>query len=183
MYRIRTGMTGSQGGQLLSTQFFNVIGGLTAADAVADLHTFWTTVAGQIANDLTLQIEQEVAEVDIATGEVTGIVPVSSASISGGDTRNALSWATQGLLRLRTGTYVGGREVRGRVFIPAPTDGNNSNGQPATGYQTAINAALATLLGSSTSELMVYSRKHRDAVPVLSGTVWNQWAVLRSRRL
>jgi len=183
VYRVRTGITGSQGGQLLSTQYFNVIGGLTAANAVADLRTFWDSIKAQVANDLTFQIEAEVAEVDIATGEVTGIVPVTSSPVTGTETNDPEAWATQGLVRLRTGTYVGGREVRGRIFIPGPTWNQSSGGQPTSAYRTAIDSAMATLLGSSVSELMVYSRKHRDVVPVLSGTTWNQWAVLRSRRL
>lgn len=183
MYRVRTGITGSQGGQLLSTQYFNVIGGLTAADAVADLHTFWTAIRNYVANDLTFQIEAEVAQVDIGTGEVTGIVPVTSSAVTGNEANDPEPWATQGLVRLRSGVYVAGREVRGRIFIPGPTYVQSSGGQPSSTYRTAIDAAMTTLLASANSELMVYSRKHRDAVPVLSATTWNQWAVLRSRRL
>ena len=183
MYRVRTGMTGTQGGSMLSTQYFNVIGGLTAADAVADLHAFWTTISGQMHNSVHLQIEPEVAEVDILTGNVTGIVSVSSTPLTGGNSSDPEAWATQGLVRLRTGIYVAGREIRGRIFIPAPTSVQSSAGAPSTVYRSTIDGAMSTLIGSANSDLMVYSRKNRDAAPVLSGTTWTQWAVLRSRRL
>lgn len=183
MFRVRTQFQGSQGGILLSTQYFNIIGGLTAANAVADLHAFWNTIKSNICNDLTIQIEPEVAEINVATGDLEGLVPVSSTQLTGGEPSDPEPWMTQGLLQLRTGTFIGGREIRGRIFIPGATFQQSSGGVPTSTYKTLVEGAAATLLSSADSELMVWSKKNGDSAPVISATMWSQWAVLRSRRL
>lgn len=182
MYRVRTSISGPHGAPYLNTAYFNVVGGLTAANAVADLHTFWEAIKGQISNQLVLTTEAEVAEIDIATGDVTGLVATAGATTTGIQESEAVPFATQGLLRWRTGVFVGGREVRGRWFIPGVCEAVNSLGVPLASYRSTIDAAAAALIASSVSDLMIYSRKNRDAVPAITGTVWTDWAVLRSRR-
>lgn len=182
MYRVRTVISGGQGGPYLSTMYFNVVGGLTAANANAAVGTFWNSVKAKMGNSLSYATEAEVAEVDIATGQVTGIAAVTPQTGTGTPTTDMCPWTTQGLIRWRTGIFVGGREVRGRTFVPGPTEVENTAGVPAAAYVTALNAAASALIADANSDLMVYSKKNRDAVPVLSGSTWSQWAVLRSRR-
>jgi len=182
VYRIRTTFTGGPGGPYLSTFYFNVVGGLTAANANAATGTFWNAIKAHIHPSISFATEAEVAEVDIATGQVTGIVAVTPVTGTGTGSGELLPSATQGLLRWRTGTFVAGREVRGRTFIPGGLESESGSGVPAAGYITAINTAAAALIADANSDLMVYSKKNRDAVPALSGSTWSQWAVLRSRR-
>jgi len=182
VYRVRTTVTGGSGGPYLSTSFFNVIGGLEAQDAVADLRAFWQAIRGNIWSGLTLTVEPDVAEIDIATGEVTGLVPTTSTPVTGDNSAEPTPWTTQGLIRWRSGIYVAGREIRGRTFIPGVNESVSQSGVPSSTYKSSIESAAATLLSSSVSEMVVYSRKHHELGPVLLGSVWSQWASLRSRR-
>jgi len=182
VYRVRTNITGPAGAPWLSTMYFDVVGGLTAANANAAVGTFWTAIRAHIATGTSIATEAEVGDIDIATGELTGLFPVTPVVTTGSGATDALPFATQGLLRWRTGVFVGGREVRGRTFLPAPIEGDSVVGIPSATYISNINSAAATLLGSAVADLMIYSKKNRDAVPALSGSVWNKWAVLRSRR-
>lgn len=182
MWRVRTNITGGPGGPELTTMFFDVVGGLTAADANAAVGAFWDTVQDLVHNAYTMATESEVASVDIATGEITGLTPVTAITKPGTVSGQPLPPATQGLLRWRTGTFVAGREIRGRTFIPGPTEEHNLTGVPNSDYITVANNAAAALIAATGTELFVYSRTHRDSAPVVSGSCWNQWAVLRSRR-
>lgn len=182
MWRVRTDITGGPGGAELATHYFDVVGGLTAADANAAVGAFWHTVRDLVHNAYTFSTESEVASVDIATGQVTGLTPVTAIVWAGTVSGQPLPPASQGLIRWRTGTFVGGREIRGRTFLPGPTEEHNLTGVPNSDYITVANNAAAALIAASGTELMTYSRKNSDAAPVVSGSCWNQWAVLRSRR-
>lgn len=182
MYRVRTTFSGGAGAPYLSTFYFNVIGGLTAANANAATGAFWTAVKPYIMSSTIYATDAEVAEIDIATGEVTGLVPVTPATGTGGATGDDLPTMTQGLVRWRTGTFVGGREVRGRTFLPSMGEVNSTTGVPIAAIKTAVNTAAAALIADANSDFVIYSKTHRDAVPVVSGSMWTQWAVLRSRR-
>lgn len=182
MYRVRTAITGGTGGPSLSTMYFSVIGGLTAQHAVAATGAFWTALRSGIRTGVVMTTEAEVATVDIATGLVTGLVPTTPVVVNGSSSAVALPWATQGLVRWRTGTFVGGREVRGRTFIPGMTTDNNAAGEPFSSWIGQANVAAAALIADANSDFMIYSRKNFDAVPAITGTHWAEWAVLRSRR-
>lgn len=182
MYRVRTGITGGPGGPFLSTMFFDVIGGLTAANANAAAGAFWTAIKAVSSSALTFTTESEVATVDIATGQVTGLLPVTPISVVGVDPADPLPFATQALIRWHTGVFTAGREIRGRTFVPGATEQYNVSGVPRADYKAALDAAATTLIGAVGAELMTYSRKNHDAAPVISGSTWSEWAVLRSRR-
>lgn len=182
MYRVRTAITGGQGGPSLSTLHFNVVGGLTAANAVAATATFWTALRTRISNQLTMTVESDVATIDIATGQVTGITATAGAVVTGNDAGDPAPWATQGLIRWRTGIYVGGREIRGRTFIPGVTDTSTPLGVPSAAYLTDLNAAAAALIANAVSDLEVYSPARREAAPAVLGQTWTNFASLRSRR-
>lgn len=182
MYRVRTQITGGQGGPYLSTMYFNVIGGLTAANANAAIGAFWLAVKGKVASGMVMATEAEVATIDIGTGEVTGLTPVTPVSNTGTAAGDTLPPASQGLLRFRTGTFVGGREIRGRLFIPGACEVDSTSGVPVAGYLTTLNSAASALIADANSELVIYSKAHRELGTVLSGSAWSQWAVLRSRR-
>ena len=182
MYRVRTVIAGAQGGAELSTMFFNVTGGLTAANANAAVGAFWLAAAGAMSSSYSATTEGEVAEIDIATGNVTGLVAVTPITHTGTSAAYRLPPATQGLIRWRTGTYVGGREIRGRTFIPGLTQDDNTSGVPSSGMLSGLQTAANNLISDPLTDFVVYSRKNRDAAPVISGTPWAEFAVLRSRR-
>ena len=77
---------------------------------------------------------------------------------------------------------VSGRILRGHTYIPGPTEGNNTDGKPSGAYKSAIAAAFTDFLAVPDTFPLVWSRTHGTVGPVLSGSCWDQWAVLRSRR-
>lgn len=182
MYRVRTSITGGSGGPWLSTFYFNVIGGLTAQNAVAATGTFWNGVKGLVAAGIVMATEADVASMDAGTGEVTGITATTPSSVTGTGTGTTAPTAAQGLIRWRTGYYVAGREIRGRTFIPGLCVAAVAGGAPTTSYLNSANAAAAALVADANSELMIWSKKNGEVAPVLLGSTWSSFAVLRSRR-
>ena len=77
---------------------------------------------------------------------------------------------------------MGGRQIRGHTFIPAPTEASNTTGSPIAAYVTRLQTAITNLVLATTPALEVYSVTHRQDELVISGVASPQWAVLRSRR-
>ena len=184
MLEVRTFLTGTGvvGGGVNLT-YWGGSSGSEAELAVLTMKNFWADIHGAVTNAVVFTMDTIVNEVDPATGDVIGAFgPVTTYDpIQGTDGTAPLPLATQGLIHLRTGAYVAGRELRGRIFVPCFGEDMNDGGAPnasATGaMQTAINNLLAATIG-----LKVYSRTHHVEQAVLSGQVSPKWAVLRSRR-
>lgn len=182
MYRVRTLLIGGNGGQQVTTMYFNPIGGLTAADAAAAVGVFWSNCKAVISNGYTMTVDSEVASIDIATGEVTGVESVTGASHTGTVSGDLLPGATQGLLRWRTGIFIGGKEVRGRTFIPGPTEAHNSAGRPDANYRGTVVGSANAMMALNNADFLIYSRKHHEAIAPPAWSCWTEWAELRSRR-
>jgi hypothetical protein len=181
LYRIRTVMTGVAGSPYLNTLFFQEATG-TAQQAVTAVATFWGAVDAQMHQDVIWDIEQDVEVIDDTTGQIQSVVTTTGGSGNGALTDDLLPPATQALIRWRTGVFVGGREIRGKTYIPALTEVSSVAGQVASSAQTAFQNAANTLVGTANANLAVWSRKNGVSEDVTSGSVWNQFAVLRSRR-
>lgn len=181
--RIRTSWTGLQGAPYLSTHYFTRVDADSAGYAADAVDAFFTAMAGQIDNNLTWNVEGFVAVIDDSTGALVGIDNLSGGvSGAGTDSGQSAPFATQGLMRLYTGTVVGGRALRGRFFIPGVTENNSNEGVPSGDYLSAAASGMTALLTSPDAELRVWSRVHLTSAVVTSGDLWRQWAVLRSRR-
>lgn len=181
LYRVRSSWSGGRGGGLLSTMYFDVLPG-SASDANAAVGAFWDDVKGFIANDLTVTTDAAVYLIDETNGQPTSIEAVTPIAVAGSQSAEPLPWANQVLLQWRTGLFSGGRELRGRTFIPGCTETGSTDGLPATGTLSAVNAAAATLIADANTELVIYSPTNGTAGEVIAGTCWNEFAVLRSRR-
>lgn len=180
--RVTTSMVGLGGGPFYSQMHF---AGETqgAADAAADaVWDFWQAIFTSQAAGLTLTVEPEVIQFDLSTGAPETVYATSEAPMTSSGGGDALPWGTQGLIRWRTGAFLGGRELRGRTFIPALTEGHNTAGRPAAALITILNNAAAALIADGASELMVYSPTKSAIATVVTGTGWSEWAQLRSRR-
>lgn len=181
MYRVRTQLTGLFGLPGLSTMFFDEAGG-SAQQAVNAVGAFWAgVVTNGVQNGFQYLTEPDVDVVNSTTGQITSTVQTTSASGSSSAAGEALPWATQGLIRWRTGVYSGGREIRGRTFLPGMLE-SNSFGIPLASWTTPMQGVVNALIADANSTLIVWSRKNQGFAPVVSGSVWQQWAVLRSRR-
>jgi hypothetical protein len=89
----------------------------------------------------------------------------------------------QGLAWTKTGVYIAGRQLRGRMNIPGLCTDSLSDGafQASNRGDTATRWAAMTGAGFDATYL-VYSTTHHQAEPVHSSGVDVKFAVLRSRR-
>lgn len=180
--RVRSVHTGVAGSPYYSAFYFSGTGAAQGAIAHERVHGFWTALGGVITTAMTTTTQGDVEEIDEATGQVIAVYPVTPSGRVGGATGDLLPFATQGLIQLRTGTFINGRELRGRIFIPGAVEGAQTTGQPAGAYRTTLQTAADGLVGTTGPQLLIYSRTHRTSSTVKAATAWTQWAVLRSRR-
>lgn len=184
MLRVTTVLTGAAGMPAYNNLYF---GGLTAgeAQAAADAaRAFWDDFAATLVGTFTANVESDVASVNPATGQTVEVFNTTTLPIAFTAAGDALPNATQGLIRLRTGDFVNGRELRGRIFIPRWPEAASAAGVPMAGSITLMDDAVNALIaaGSAAGDLAVYSTTHRQFSLVTSGNAWTEWAVLRSRR-
>lgn len=182
MYRVRITITGAQGTPWVATHFLDDQGGNTAADAVLAVGALWDNLM-QLATDNVSYTSGGVVEtVDETTGQPTGLTAVTPETGIGQLSNDPLPWATQMVCQWRTGIFVSGREVRGRTFVPGLTEASNTDGVPYSGTMTQLNGYCASYAASLNATPFVYSRQHHVGYPIVAGTAWDQFAVLRSRR-
>lgn len=181
MYRIRTIFQNQPGVPYLSTLFFSETGG-TAAQAAAAAGSFYSAMDDILAGSVTWSFDGIVETVNPITGNILAITSVTPYSGLGVGSEEALPYATQGLVRWRTGEYVNGREIRGRTFLPCPPETMNADGVPSEAYTDTVDIAAAALLASANAELVVWSRVNQQQQAVTAFSTWPQWAILRSRR-
>lgn len=181
--RVKVEWTGLPGSPFLSTFIFGTTGSGGAADARAGVVAFMDALEPFYTSALTASLITEVQEFDVATGDVSSSFPIAPSTHVGTLAGSRLAPTTQGLIRLRTGTFVGGREVRGKVFVPGVgTSSALATGDPNTTYTNGLQAAAQALIDYSPAAWLVWSRASGTAPVVTSASVWNRFAVLRSRR-
>lgn len=181
-YRVPVFWAGSlTNGGGLSNFFFNSLGG-TTAQAVTAVVDFLNSTEDRRHSSCTWSCGQDIDTIDTATGALIGTDNFTPATGTGTNGGQPNSPATQGLLRITTGTVVGGRLLRGRLFLPATTENDNDLGAPTSTYVSDYDAAATTMLGDPDSAWVVWSKTHGVQATVTGESVWNKWAVLRSRR-
>lgn len=181
MYRVRTEFSGLTGAPYLSTMYFEAAAS-SAAAASERVAAWWNDVNALSYTDLLWNVLPDVDVVESTTGQIVGVDAGTPDSGTGGASGEALPYATQALVRWRTGEYVGGREIRGRTFIPGIAELYSVQGQLSGSAETIINDAAQVLLTPTGPNLIIYSRARLQFANVTSASVWNQFAVLRSRR-
>jgi hypothetical protein len=204
MWRVTTIIGGPyvQGGGI--QQFYFDQAGGTAAQAQTAVKNFWNAFISSIGSGTTFAVNAAIESVSEPTGDILSVTAgtAGTTSCTGGTT--VLPMQVQGLLQLRSGVYLDGREVRGRVNIPALISTANAGGVPTSSIQTTIAGAGAALIADSVSTVGIYRRErlartqvgtkgspgylseqtHRDGVfePASSATASTKWATLRTRR-
>lgn len=181
LYRVTTEFTGVAGSPYFNTLVFDGSAG-TAQQAANATRTFWAAIQGNLADTLRGQVQLEVVSFESSTGEPTSVSAVTSSQIVYTASNTMLPRASQGLVRLRTGVFVAGREIRGRIFIPCLTEVANDIGVPSTSIISTVNTAAAALIADANSDLVVYSLAHHSSASVVSANMWSEWAQLRTRR-
>lgn len=185
MLRTTTRFIGMTGAPYYNQLFF---GGSTVgeAQAAADAaRLFWGNCANGMSTLLEGQVLPEVVDIDPATGQQIDAFNTTTSIIDGFAAGETLPPANQGLVRFTTSTFVNGRRLRGRVFIPGPTEAMSSGQQPTATYLGYLTDAIDDLITASgpAGDLVIYSRTHLTAGVVTGGTGWGSgWGILRSRR-
>jgi hypothetical protein len=181
MYRVVTNFTGPQGSPWVSTQFFDAAGG-TAQQAVVTVGTMWGAIDNRMATTVLWATEPDVATIDETTGDITGVTSTTPQSGAGSGSGNILPIVTQGLIQLRTGVFLNGREVRGRIFIPGLTENDNDTGVPNAGILAVVNPAAAAAVADANSRLVVYTRANGAWAEAVTASMASYWSYLRTRR-
>ena len=184
MIRVTSEWTGAEGSPYYTTMHF---GGSTQGEATAAANAvaaLWNDLLGHFRDDMSVNVSDDVPQIDVVTGDILQNFVVSTALQSGLSTGDPLPPFTQALLRLRTGVYIAGRELRGKVFIPGLTENDNLNGRPLAALMSEIQDDVGNTIGGlpSSNFLLVWSPTHGEAANITSQTVWDEWALLRSRR-
>lgn len=193
MSRVRTVWTGVAGTPWYTNCYFSSPGGSTAPTAsVAAMHAFWFAIKGAIQPTVTWTVSGEVAQIENTTGELVGIINVPSLTNVGTSADEALPWQTQALVQLNTNDFVHSRRVRGRIFVPALGEANNTGGVPSSGLRASLDTAAEALIADANCILEVWSRpwagdesnpaRAGSSHVVQSADVSTKWSVLRSRR-
>jgi hypothetical protein len=168
------------------------VGGSTAdaTDALARFRTAWDAVAPYMSSSITVDFDPICIAVEATTGVLTGaFAGTDPTSVPGEAAGQPLPYQTQGLVRLATSSVIGGRRLRGRLFIPGPVEADNeATGLPSTTYTGALTTGFATLFdaGATGSEPVIWHRPTAGAggnsALVTGISAAPTWSVLRSRR-
>lgn len=186
MLRVRTVLTGLVQGGGVSTIYLRSEASKDPNTAISVVNAFWEAARSGISSQVSIAVQNTVDEIDGTGALVQQYVGTAVPGKQGGAAGATLPPATQGLLRMTTPTVVGGRRLRGRLFIPGPVSGPEGGvTAPEQAYINDINAAGAGLIAGAEAaqqRWVVWSRKNASYAPVTGTTVWNKYAVLRSRR-
>lgn len=167
---------GPGGGGGTSALWFDTIVGTASnrTDILAFLDSW-----GQVANDGYSAQLRPIADIfDDATGQKIGEeAPQVSTPRFGQLTANPVPNQAQVVITFNTATFINGRRLRGRMFVPGMSVTSNTvNGEIAT-------ATLNTLTGHfPMSNQRVFSPKYLTSSSVAGFFAGSEWKVLRRRR-
>lgn len=147
---------------------------------------FMNNIKEELVAGATGRISPVCRIIDQVTGQLVGeetFVPDPSPTAAG--TGVLVPQASQVLVRWSTDTFLNGRKIRGRMFIPCLSASKVTAGELAPASQTEFADAANTFRGSLA--LVVWSRPKASgpggAHGVVTGaSVWNELATQRRRR-
>jgi hypothetical protein len=195
MYRVTTTFSGVPvAGGGVNRLYFSTGGG-TAQQAATAVVTWWNGVKDVIDDGLTMTVSSTVDTVNIENGDLEGQDAVTGSVITGTASEDPLPPQIQGVVRLLTGSFSHGSQIRGRIYIPGLTEGDTLGGTWQSTRAGLVTTAAAALIASANAELVVWrrpivfnppteTRDSRDGefAGVTSAALWEKFASLRSRR-
>lgn len=178
MIRLRVNWSGVNEGFSVM-HFGDAIGSAqVAADAVEN---WMDDITPSMASVQGMQVDTEVEEVDPSSGNILSVTNVSTITKFGAVGTAPVPQVAQLLFRWRTGAYVAGREIRGRTFVPGlALAGTSTSGEVVSGSLATLQTAATDFV--TASGLGVWSPANGTFELALSGSVWAEFAVMRSRR-
>lgn len=182
--RIRVALSGLQGLPGVSTFY-----ALDPVVAVPALSTFYNAMSAMWPDQLSIVVEAAGDVINEANGEAVGTW--STAAPTPVETMNSGSYSAPGGIAATwlTGTFIGGRRVRGRTFlVPIASQYLESNGTWTFQALQTVRDAGAVLIASTPENMLVYHRETAEGAAdgggvAMTGVLVNdKVAVLRSRR-
>lgn len=166
--------------------------------AGAAVKAFFTSLANQLLTAWTISVQSEITEWDVATGQLTGAVnmttpptpQVGTAAVGpyAGGSGLCITW--------KSGVIYQGRRVTGRTFVVPAFGVFENDGTLTTVAITAANTAAAGLIGASNADLAIWAKQYTKPTdgtkpvqiggtlaPATSYLVKDMASQLRSRRL
>src|SRR4029450_11685780 len=113
-----------------------------ATNCLAHFRTIWNTLAAKMFTGTQITYDPSVIAMEATTGTLTGAWVGTTPAVSNGAAgTNALPYQNQGMITWATGQVFNGRRLRGRVFVPAPDEGDNGTtaGVPTASYIAQLN--------------------------------------------
>lgn len=183
--KITTRVTGVAGSPFYISAYFDANVG-SAADNRDAWHNFVTAgdVASAQRSGSIWTTGGECPIVDVATGATMDVDVVSNKSVAGSSNTAILPTSQQLLVRWRTSSYNEGRRLQGKTNLPLIGVGaaTNDGGSVVSTVVGDLDTRAAALISNPLADLVVYSRRYKVADIVTSGSCWNNFSVLRSRR-
>lgn len=183
MIRVRVTWTGPSA-PLVSTHYFSpaVEDAAAATAAHIAVATFWFAARAHIHLNFTYVVSPQVDRM-LLTGEIIGrLTAANAATASGTNAGDLMPTQNQGVVTWHTNSFVAGVEVRGRTFIPGPTETDNSGGNPVAAYLSDLAAAGAAMIADANTIHGVWSKTHSSIAATQAAVVAPGWRVLRGRR-
>lgn len=151
------------------------------------LEELWTAVGARVHSSFRWTVEAGGRIFDATTGQTTGVWsdPVVRTGVGTGTSGTQVANATMVLFQWRTGVYQNGRELRGRTYVPGLLSNQVVGGELQPSAVAALGTAAQDFVTGSPG-FHIWSRPKNgtsgSSANVATGTVWNELAVLRSRR-
>lgn len=185
-------MTGWTGGPGIMTFYSSTLGGetgTTASTLASATNAAVLQIQGDFPTGWTATGDTSVDDIDASTGNLIGTHTVSAWTRTGGSSAGFGPLAVGGCVTWLTATYLGGRRVRGRTFVsPVASEFQDADGTPKSNLLTSLNSfgsAWVGAMGSGQSPVVWHRPVGGSgglAVPIVSYSVRDKFAVLRSRR-
>ena len=183
MIRVKVTWSGMAGGPWLSHFYFSDTFNQTNVDAArGGINALLNTYRSLMASGCTIgaTTAENVSLGGALSGSLGLTTPIALTSNGSG---NWLPRECQALVSVRTGTFIAGRELRGRIYLPQPTVGQaDAGGNPSSTFQTTMNTALTTYRTTSGYTPGIWSRTGGAISTWSAATIALYFAVQRSRR-
>lgn len=180
LFRVQPVWTGGPGLPGTNT-LYGSEGDVAVTDMRTELEAFYGVWCdNHCSDDITVTIPSTGDIIDHDTGGLVGVwTSGSPIVIPGTQSTERLALADQVLVSLLTDSIFGGRRLRGRIFLPGGTQGANDNGVVDPGVISSMYDAAQTCF---VDDFAVYSPTNTEWATVTATSIWDQFAVLRSRR-
>lgn len=176
--QLRVLWNGTSGGPGISTFY----GSGTAQSLMTPLHAFFDGMKGRTPTDVTWTFPAAGTQIDDTTGQAVGAWTTGAAAPITGTGTGTYSLLSGTVVNWNTGTWVNGRQLRGKTFfVPLTSACYDADGRVDEITRAAIESLANTTFGGG-SPLRVYSRTALTSAPVSTATVPAKAVYLSSRR-